>query len=67
MIFHYNVGEIMWKKLENLTSKIYEKARRKKGEHRIALLIDGPNMLRKEFNIDFKSYFSDALKDLKEF
>ena len=42
----------MWKKLESLTSKIYEKARRKKGEHKIALLIDGPNMLRKEFNID---------------
>jgi len=47
-----NVGEIMWKKLESLTSKIYEKARKRKGEHRIALLIDGPNMLRKEFNID---------------
>ncbi|WP_456372027.1 TIGR00288 family NYN domain-containing protein [Methanocaldococcus sp.] len=42
----------MWKKLENLTSKIYEKALKRKGEHRIALLIDGPNMLRKEFNID---------------
>ncbi len=42
----------MWKKLESLTTKIYEKAKRKRGHHKIALLIDGPNMLRKEFNIN---------------
>ncbi|ADG13473.1 TIGR00288 family NYN domain-containing protein [Methanocaldococcus infernus] len=42
----------MWKKLESITSKIYEKTIKRKGGHKIALLIDGPNMLRKEFNID---------------
>ncbi|WP_456472639.1 NYN domain-containing protein, partial [Methanocaldococcus sp.] len=42
----------MWKKLESITSKIYEKTIKKRGGHKIALLIDGPNMLRKEFNID---------------
>ncbi|EHP83648.1 TIGR00288 family NYN domain-containing protein [Methanotorris formicicus] len=41
----------MWKKLGDLKSKLYIKTR-KKGSNKIALLIDGPNMLRKEFNID---------------
>jgi uncharacterized protein (TIGR00288 family) len=44
-------GGTMWKKLGDLKSKLYIKTR-KKGSNKIALLIDGPNMLRKEFNID---------------
>jgi len=44
----------MWQKLifgSNL-KKFYVKKSSKKGTNRMALLIDGPNMLRKEFNID---------------
>ncbi|ABR55813.1 TIGR00288 family NYN domain-containing protein [Methanococcus aeolicus] len=41
----------MWEKLSNL-KKFYIKQDNKKRNNRMALLIDGPNMLRKEFNID---------------
>ena len=41
----------MWEKLSNL-KKFYVKKSNRKGTDRMALLIDGPNMLRKEFNID---------------
>ncbi|WP_421077653.1 TIGR00288 family NYN domain-containing protein [Methanothermococcus sp. Ax23] len=41
----------MWEKLSNL-KKFYVKKSSRKGTDRMALLIDGPNMLRKEFNID---------------
>ncbi|WP_423792248.1 TIGR00288 family NYN domain-containing protein [Methanocaldococcus indicus] len=51
----------MWKKLESLTHKIYEKAKRKRGNAKIALLIDGPNMLRKEFNINL-----DKIREILE-
>ncbi len=40
----------MWEKLSSL-KKFYIK-KEKKGKGRLALLIDGPNMLRKEFNVD---------------
>ncbi len=41
----------MWQKLSNL-KKFYVKKSNRKGSNKMALLIDGPNMLRKEFNID---------------
>ncbi len=41
----------MWQKLSNL-KKFYVKKSNRKGTNRMALLVDGPNMLRKEFNID---------------
>ncbi|GEM_PF-146137 len=44
-------GERMWKKLGNL-KKFYVRTGGKKGTNKMALLIDGPNMLRKEFNVD---------------
>ncbi|WP_048058444.1 TIGR00288 family NYN domain-containing protein [Methanococcus maripaludis] len=49
----------MWKKLGNL-KKFYVKTSRK-GTNRMALLIDGPNMLRKEFNVDL-----DKVRDALE-
>ena len=42
----------MWQKLSSNLKKFYVKKSSKKGTNRMALLIDGPNMLRKEFNID---------------
>ncbi|WP_292460638.1 TIGR00288 family NYN domain-containing protein [Methanothermococcus sp.] len=41
----------MWEKLSNL-KKFYVKKSSRKGTNKMALLVDGPNMLRKEFNID---------------
>lgn len=49
----------MWKKLGNL-KKFYVKTG-KKGANKMALLIDGPNMLRKEFNVDL-----DKVRDALE-
>ena len=48
----------MWEKLSNL-KKFYVKKSNRKGTDRMALLIDGPNMLRKEFNIDL-----DKIRDV---
>jgi len=42
----------MWQKLSSNLKKFYVKKSSRKGTNRMALLIDGPNMLRKEFNID---------------
>lgn len=43
------VRDTMWGKLKKICIK---KSSESEGKDRIALLIDGPNMLRKEFNID---------------
>ncbi|MBP2171818.1 TIGR00288 family NYN domain-containing protein [Methanococcus voltae] len=51
----------MWKRLGTLTKFYVKTPNPKKGANKMALLIDGPNMLRKEFNVDL-----DKIRDAVE-
>ncbi|MBP2144279.1 uncharacterized protein (TIGR00288 family) [Methanococcus voltae] len=51
----------MWKRLGTLTKFYVKTPNPKKGTNKMALLIDGPNMLRKEFNVDL-----DKIRDAVE-
>ncbi len=59
----YTLGHKRWIFMASFLKKIFKKEQKETNRNNIAVFVDGPNILRKEFNIDLSKIKAQLQKD----